>query len=120
MSARRYRSYSVGFKLQLVQAYLAGEGSLKAVAGRHGVHHACLVHWLDKHRRGELAEEDQLVEQVRDYEAQIGALERKVGQLTMELDAVKKGLRALPSTPSGPLSIISGPEASPSREGVAL
>jgi transposase-like protein len=119
MSARRYRSYSVGFKLQLVQAYLAGEGSLKAIAGRHGVNHSCLLFWLDKHRRGELAEDDQLAEQVHEYEAQIAALERKVGQLTMELDAVKKGLRVIPSTPSGPSSIISGPEASPSPEGAA-
>lgn len=33
--------------------------------------------------RGELTDEDVLADQVHEYEAQIAALERKVGQLTM-------------------------------------
>lgn len=48
--------------------------------------------------------------------AQIAALERKVGQLTMELDVLKMGLRAVPPTTSAPLSLISGPSASASRK----
>jgi transposase len=112
----RNRSYSVEFKLQLVREYLAGEGSLKGIANRHQLNHSVLVYWIKKYQRGELAEDDHLEDQVHEYEAQVAALERKVGQLTMELDALKKGLRAIPATPSGPLSLISGPAVFPSRE----
>ena len=81
------------------------------------LNHSVLIYWLGKYERGELAEEDHLLhDQVHEYESQVAALERKVGQLTMELDALKKGLRAIPATPNGPLSLISGPVVSPLRE----
>ena len=86
--------------------------SLKGIANRHGANHSTLLYWLKKHQRGELTDDDHLNDQVREYEAQIAALERKVGQLTMELDALKKGLRVIPVTPNGPLSLISGPAVS--------
>jgi transposase-like protein len=116
MGVRRQNRYSVDFKLQLITDYLAGEGSLKGIANRHGVNHSTLLYWLKKHQRGELTDDDHLNDQVREYEAQIAALERKVGQLTMELDALKKGLRVIPVTPNGPLSLISGPAVSRSSE----
>lgn len=116
---RRHRRYSTEFKLQLVQAFLDGEGSVRAIAARHGVAHGLLKLWIEKYQRGELSEEVQLQEQVRDYEAAIAALERKVGQLTMELDAVKKTLSRRPQASDAPLSIISGPAAFPSAEDVA-
>src|SRR5690242_14871849 len=117
MSLRRHRRYSIDFKLQLVRSYLAGEGSLKGIAGQHQINHSLLLYWLRKYQAGELTDDDSLADQVHEYEAQIAALERKVGQLTMELDAVKKGLRAVPSPTSGPLSLICGPAALPSPEG---
>jgi transposase len=116
MSVRTQRRYSVEFKLQLVREYLTDEGSLKGIAGRYDLNHSVLIYWLKKYQRGELAEDDHLTDQVHEYGAQIASLERKVGQLTMELDALKKGLRGLPATPGGPLSLISGPLASPSSE----
>lgn len=70
--------------------------------------------WLDKHRRGALTEEDNLEEKVRDYEAKIAALERKVGQLTMELDVLKKLGPPSPSLSVVKPSIVSGPVALPS------
>lgn len=36
MARRRHRRYSTEFKLQLIQAYLDGEGSVRAISGRHG------------------------------------------------------------------------------------
>jgi hypothetical protein len=48
-------------------------------------------------------------------------LERKVGQLTMEVDLLKKGTRWV-RRPSGEIisstAIVSGPKVSPSREDV--
>jgi len=49
------------------------------------------------------------------YEAKIAALERKVGQLTMEVDILKK-LRERTSPPEGTPSVISGPAVSPSSK----
>ena len=112
----RQRSYSVEFKLQLVREYLAGEGSLKGIADRYHLNHSVIVYWLKKYHRGELTEDDHRQDQVHEYESQVAALERKVGQLTMEVDALKKGLRGIPLAPSGPLSLLSGPAVSPSRE----
>lgn len=119
MASRPHRRYSTEFKLQLVHAYLDGEGSVKSIATRHGIGHSLLLLWIDKHRRGELTQEVHLQEQVRDYEVKIAALERKVGQLTMELDALKKTLSHQASVQGVPLSIISGPGASPSGEDAA-
>ena len=58
-------------------------------------------------------------EQRQDYELKIAGLERKVGQLTMELDLLKKGLAVGSPASNRSSSIISGPGASPSRGGVA-
>jgi len=48
---------------------------------------------LTQFDRGELNDEEAEASVIAEYEAHIAALERKVGQLTMELDLVKK-LRA--------------------------
>ena len=97
MTVRRHRRYSTEFKIQLVQAYLDGEGSVRKIATRHGVPHSLLAIWIRKYEAGELAEEVYLQEQVSEYEARIGALERKIGQLTMELDVMKKRALIRPS-----------------------
>ena len=90
MTVRRHTRYSTEFKIQLVQAYLDGEGSARAIATRHGVPHSLLMIWVKKYGEGELTEEIHLQEQVVEDQAKIAALERKIGQLTMELDAMKK------------------------------
>ena len=69
MTVRRHRRYSTEFKIQLVQAYLDGEGSVRKIATRHGVPHSLLAIWIRKYEAGELAEEVYLQEQVSEYEA---------------------------------------------------
>ena len=119
MAVQRYRRYSTEFKLRLVEAYLAGEGSAKGLATEHGICHSLILIWAEKYRKGELTLDVQWEEQLVEYEPKIAALERKVGQLTMELDLLKKGLAAAPSPSSGSSLVISGPGASPSRGGAA-
>ena len=51
-----------------------------------------------------------------DYEAKIAALERKVGQLTMELDLLKKTPHLRLVSDNASSSIVSGPKAAPSDE----
>jgi transposase-like protein len=113
MSARRHRRHSTELKLRLVQAYLNGEGSFKSIAKQNDISHALLQVWVEKFRRGELTEEIDHSEKAREHEATIAALERKVGQLVMEIDLLKK-LPQAASKPDGRVSIISGPVAYPS------
>ncbi len=58
------------------------------------------------------------MEKVDEYEAKIAALERKVGQLTMEIDILKK-LRERTSSHDEMPSVFSGPAASPSPKDAA-
>jgi transposase-like protein len=116
---KSYRRFSTEFKLQLVEAYLAGEGSIKGLANRAGIDHSLLHYWLNKYRAGELSLDVAREESLVESEQKIAALERKVGQLTMELDLLKKGLIAVPAMSSARSSIISGPMASAPSEDVA-
>ena len=73
--------------------------------------------WLTQFDRGELTGEEVEASLVNDYEAKIAALERKVGQLTMELDLLKKTPPLRLVSNSEKCSIISGPKAAPSDGG---
>ena len=42
------------FKIQLVQAYLDGEGSARSIATRHEVPHSLLMVWIKKYEAGDL------------------------------------------------------------------
>ena len=52
MTVRRHRRYSTEFKIQLVQAYLDGEGSARSIATRHEVPHSLLMVWIKKYEEG--------------------------------------------------------------------
>ena len=57
MTVRRHRRYSTEFKIQLVQAYLDGEGSARSIATRHEVPHSLLMVWIKKYEAGDLTRE---------------------------------------------------------------
>ena len=117
--AKMYRRFSTEFRLGLVEAYLAGEGSLKSLTTKAGVDHSLVHYWVKKYHAGELSL-DLLREEASVEDAQhIAALERKVGQLTMELDLLRRGLIAAPATSSGRSLIISEPAASAPGEDVS-
>jgi transposase-like protein len=52
-----YKRHSTALKLQLVHAYLNGEGSYKELAAKHSIDHSLLVLWVQKFQRGEITEE---------------------------------------------------------------
>ena len=76
MTVRRHRRYSTEFKIQLVQAYLDGEGSARSIATRHEVPHSLLMVWIKKYEAGDLTREIHLQEEVVEYGAKIAALEQ--------------------------------------------
>ncbi len=87
--ARPHKRYSAEFKLRMVEAYLAGERSAKSLATEHGIAHSLILGWAEKYRNGELTPEVQREEQMREYEATIAGLQRKLGHLRTELAALK-------------------------------
>jgi transposase len=91
--ALRRRQFTKDFKLQVLRELGAGK-SLAQAAREHELHVSTILHWRKRH--------EQYAEQAfrgngRSYtdEAKIAELERKVGQLTMENDLLKKVLLRL-------------------------
>lgn len=109
----RHRTYSIEFKRQVVQEYLSGEESLHGLAKRHRISRNLIRLWLKKYEDGEFTEEAALASTLEEYEARIAQLERKVGQLTMENDLLKKTLPPSRSKRSVGSSIVSGPKGCP-------
>jgi len=72
---------------------------------------------VKKYEAGDLAGGRPTTPDRRAYEAKIAGLERKVGQLTMELDLLKKAPRLRLVSDSETSSIITGPKAVPSDGG---
>lgn len=97
MSSRgSYHHHPLQLKLELCQAIRGGALRLCDAPKMYSVSRSVIQYWLAKYDRGEIDLDDVAAAVRADREAKIAALERKVGQLTMELDA----LRTLPSRAS--------------------
>ena len=91
MSSRGpYRRHSAQFKLQLCQEIRSGGLGRRDAQKKYSLSANLIQLWLTQYDRGELDGEEVEATVVADYEAKIAVLERKVGQLTMELDLLKK------------------------------
>lgn len=85
-----YRRHSTQFKLQLCQDFRSGVMGRRDAQRSHNISANLIQLWLTQFDRGELTDEEAEASFIAEYEARIAALERKVGQLTMELDLAKK------------------------------
>jgi transposase len=112
----RYRVYTIEFKKQVVQEYLGGE-SLHALGKRHQISRNLIRIWIAKYEAGEFNDDQAAADMLAEYEARIALLERKVGQLTLENDLLKKTLPPLQSRTGDSGSVISGPVVSALRKG---
>jgi transposase-like protein len=115
----RYRTYTVEFKRRVAEEHLSGGASLNELARRHDISRELLRTWVTKYEAGEFAGDGPVRPDRRAYEAKIAGLERKVGQLTMELDLLKKGLRSARRASGGSSSVVSGPKPAASEPGAA-
>ncbi len=113
----RYRTHTVEFKRQVIGEYLSGGTSLNQLARRHDISRELLRIWVRKYEAGEFAGDGPTQADRRAYEAKIAGLERKVGQLTMELDLLKKGLNSARRPRGGTSCIVSGPGPAASEPG---
>ena len=73
--------------------------------------------WVKKYEAGEFGGDGPIRPDRRAYEAEIAGLERKVGQLTMELDLLKKGLASARRPRGASSSVVSGPKPAASEPG---
>jgi transposase len=114
----RYRTHTIEFKRRVAEEHLGGV-SLNELARRHDISRELLRTWVKKYEAGELTSGGPARPDRRTYETKIAGLERKVGQLTMELDLLKRGLRSARRASGAPCSVVSGPEPAPSEPSAA-
>ena len=110
-----YRRHSTQFKLQLCQDIRNGIIGRRDAQRTYSVSANLIQLWLTQFDRGELNDEEAEASVIAEYEARIAALERKVGQLTMELDLAKKTPHPLIAGDSERSFIITGPRPAPSN-----
>jgi len=109
MTRGPYRRHSPHFKLQLCTDIRSGAIGRRDAQQKYRLSANLIQLWLSQFDQGELNQEEAAASLIDEYAAKIAALERKVGQLTMEIDLLKKTPR-----PPGALSndeslIVTGP-----------
>ena len=114
---RQRRTFTVEFKRQVVEEYLNGERSQAEQCRRYELSPNLVRDWIQKYRAGEFEGRHTTTTHERDLEQRIAALERKVGQLTMENELLKRGAARSAVVRSERSSIVSGPGDSASRLG---
>ena len=113
----KHRTYSIEFKRQVAQEFLAGE-TLHALAKRHDVRRNLIRLWVQKYEAGAFDEEAAAADLLQQYEARIAALERLVGRQALELEFLKGARQSAPRSRSGTMSVIAGPRSSVSPKDV--
>jgi len=103
------RVFSKSFKRQVVEELLSGASTAAQLVRRYDLSHTLIQYWRKAYESGSLFEENGACEK----DVRIRELERKVGELTMEIDLLKRAAKfaALKSGANG--SVYSGP--APSR-----
>ena len=109
----KHRTHSIAFKRQVVQEYLAGE-TLHGLARRHDLSRTLIRIWVEKYEAGAFDEDAEAANMVQEYEARIAALERLVGRQALELEFLRGAQRQGRRPKGAPMSVITGPKASPS------
>jgi len=104
----KHRTYSIEFKRQVAQEFLAGE-TLHGLARRHDVSRNLIRIWLAKFEAGAFDEDAEAADLLQEYEAKIAALERMVGRQALEIEFLKGALKSAPRPRSVTTSVIAGP-----------
>ena len=111
----KHRSYSMEFKRQVAQEYLAGE-TLHGLAKRHEVSRNLVRIWVAKYEAGSFDADVVAADIVQAKEARIAALERLVGKLALENEFLKGAWRGAPRAKSESTSVVAGPVVSRSQK----
>jgi len=109
----KHRCYSIDFKRQVAQEFIAGE-TLHGLAKRHDISRNLIRVWVAKFEAGAFDDDARAADLIQEYEAKIAALERLVGRQALELEFLKGALKNAPRPRSASTFVISGPTTSPS------
>ena len=91
----KHRTYSIEFKRQVAQEYIAGE-TLHALAKRHDLSRNLIRIWVAKYEAGAFEDDIRAADLLQEYEAKIAALERMVGQQALEIEFLRGASRSTP------------------------
>ncbi len=111
----KHRNYSIEFKRQVSQEYLAGE-TLHGLAKRHLISRNLIRLWVAKYETGAFDEDAVAADIVQAQEARIAALERLVGKLALENEFLKGASRDALRPRSETTCVVAGPVASRSQK----
>jgi transposase len=111
----KHRTYSIEFKRQVAQKFLAGE-TLHGLSNRHDISRNLVRVWVQKYEAGTFDDDAKTADLLQQYEARIAALERLVGKQALELEFLKGALKSAPRPKSASTSVIVGPVASASQK----
>ena len=114
MRARRH--YSEEFKRQVCEEYLSQGAGVAQLSRRHELSPSLIRIWIGKYEQGGYAGEIRPSAQEKQLATRVAELERKIGQLTLENDLLKKLEAHARRQRSARPSVISGPGRSPSRK----
>ena len=83
------KTFSIEFKRQIVEEILSGTTTTAAICRKHSIAYPVVARWKKDYAMGRLDNEPTMQ---AGYQEKIAKLERKVGQLTMDIDLLKKVL----------------------------
>ena len=89
---RKRRNHSPNFKAKVAFAALKGEKTLAQLASEYDVHVNQIQTWRNQLKENMASLFDTGIEHRKDQEAEVKALQAKIGQLTMENDFLAKVL----------------------------
>jgi len=91
MARGRYRRHYPHFKFQLCTDIRTVVMGRRETQGTYKLPANLIQTWLAQYGAGEMTAADIESSMINEHEAKIAALERKAGQLTMEIESLKKG-----------------------------
>lgn len=92
---RQRRSFPYEFKKMIVAQAEAGQYSINQIARDHDISPGLIMQWRHKFNTGELVREPSARE--RQLEAELEMYKKKVGELTVAVDVIKKHLSSFQS-----------------------
>ena len=101
MSTKSRKNYDLDYKRRIVQEYLRGEITAKALAEREGIERGQIYNWKTQlEERAKYARIEEIADtegvsldqarQIRELEEELEASQKKIAQLVLENDLLKK------------------------------
>ena len=90
---RKRRNHSPTFKAKIALEALKGEKTLAQLSSEYDVHVNQIRTWRNQLKENMVSLFESGVDQRKDHESEVQALQAKIGQLTMENDFLSKVLK---------------------------